>query len=73
MKSNWEDINIGDFFIPDLVLNGDTFLYQKIDEQKHNGYNCILLNTGELCNIFINPNIQEHFVKVEVTFNLKEY
>lgn len=69
-KSDWKKIKIGDFFVADMKLNGQTLLYQKIDETKVKDYNAILLNTGELVNIFISPLKNEHFQKVEVTFDV---
>ena len=71
MKSNWEKIKIGEFFIADIILNEETFVYQKIDESKSGGYNAVLLNSGELCYLHINANYKEHFQKVEVSIDIK--
>ena len=71
MKTHWDKIKVGDFFIPDFTLNKDTLLYQKIDKYKSSGFNAILINTGELSRVFINPELKEHFQKVEVSFDVK--
>lgn len=65
--SKWNDIKIGDFFVPINEINGQTYLYQKIDYVKC-GYNAVLLNTGEVCNIYINYDTSTQFKKVEVEF-----
>lgn len=68
VKSKWEKIKAGDFFIVDGFIDNTTLLYQKINEK--NGYNCVLLNTGELCLIYIPADSNKTFQKVEVTFDI---
>ena len=65
-KNNWKKIKVGDFFIADMKVDGQTLIYQKIDETKVDGYNAILLNTGQLANVY-----EGHFQRVEVTFEAK--
>jgi hypothetical protein len=71
-KSKWVDIEVGDFFVPECQDdNNRPFLYQKVDSKKANGYNAVLLNTGELCNLYIGSNHETAFQKVEVTFEIQ--
>jgi hypothetical protein len=68
MKNKWKYIEVGDFFTADIKLSKDSFLYQRIDETKSGGFNAVLLNTGELCYLYINPNEENQFSKVQVEF-----
>lgn len=62
MKTNFKDLNTGDFFI--FELNGGINYYQKI--YPADDYNCIHLNSGNLCKIYEeNTNLE----KVNVTIN----
>jgi hypothetical protein len=64
----WEKIEAGDFFTANINMGQDTLLYQKIrvPDVLHNA---VLLNTGELCNLYIGSDTT--FEKVEVTFDIK--
>jgi hypothetical protein len=56
MKSNFEDISPGEFF--EYRESGDSneyYLYQKL--QPNPNYNCILINKGQLCNIYTNSQM----------------
>lgn len=65
----WNKLKAGDFFTVDLpAMYEEPFLYQKIEQQSLY-HNAILLNTGELCNLYIGP--ETAFEKVEVTFDIK--
>lgn len=70
-KSKWEEIEVGDFFTANINMGVDTLLYQKIAQKNTSQEvgNAVLLNTGEVCNIYINP--ETTFEKVEVTFSFK--
>ena len=70
-KSKWVDIEVGDFFVSDCQVDNKPYLYQKVDSKKANGYNAVLLNTGELCNLYISSNPETAFQKVEVTFEIQ--
>lgn len=69
--SNWNDIHVGDFFVPSVQMEEAPYLYQKIDSTKAGGYNAILLNTGELCNLYIRPDAVTTFQKVTATFEIQ--
>jgi hypothetical protein len=69
-KSKWSNIKVGDFFISNIDIEGNTHLYQKIDDTKTGGYNAVLLNTGDLCNLYISADTT-NFQKVTVTFDYK--
>ena len=64
----WDKLKKGDFFSVTLNSKSDLLLYQKI-KQTENGYNAILINTGDLCQLYISTKTM--FEKVEVTFSLK--
>ena len=70
--TKWDDIRVGDFFTANINMGVDTLLYQKISQKRdlQEPYNAVLLNTGELCNLYITPNIEFH--KVEVSFEIKD-
>jgi hypothetical protein len=69
VKSNWKDINIGDFFTAKSYDGvSEYYLFQKIDE-KVSPYNAILLNTGEVC--CINETDFKLFERVQVAFDIK--
>jgi hypothetical protein len=70
--NKWTDIQVGDFFVPMHAINGQTYLYQKIHDAKCAGYNAILLNTGEVCNIYIDPDSSVQFKKVQVQFEIRQ-
>ena len=65
----WDKLKEGDFFV---VKSLDEYyghlLYQKT---KQHGvmHTAVLLNTGEICNLYIGDN--QTFEKVEVTFDIK--
>jgi hypothetical protein len=67
----WDKLKEGDFFISETLkdLHG-TLLYQKI-KQTGTGYNAVLLNSGELCQLYIPADSDKTFQKVEVTFDIK--
>lgn len=66
MKVKWDKLSVGDFFFITFDDQG-TLLYQKITE-KH-GYNAVLLNTGELCQLYTNDPVA-NFEKTSVTFTI---
>jgi len=66
MKVVWDKIEQGDFFFIEIEDFG-SLLYQRIQEK--DGYNAVLLNTGELCQLYTaNPKTLYH--KVTVTFSI---
>lgn len=67
MKVTWDKIEQGDFFFLEMGELG-TLLYQKVKET--NGYNAVLLNTGELCQIFTPNNVDKLYNKVSVSFSI---
>ena len=69
--TKWNDIQVGDFFTANINMGIDTLLYQKISckGSLQEQCNAVLLNTGELCNIYIGSESEFH--KVEVTFEIK--
>lgn len=66
MKVTWDKIEQGDFFFIDLEDYG-SMLYQRIKDKE--GYNTVLLNTGELCCIYA-ADPKKLYQKVTVTFNI---
>jgi len=64
-KVTWDKLQQGDFFFIEFEEYG-SLIYQKISE-KH-GYNTVLLNTGELCQIYASPD--KLYNKVTVSFNI---
>jgi hypothetical protein len=66
MKSKWNKIHIGDFFVADFKIDGNLSIYQKIKPLGE--YNAVLLNTGELCCLYTE---NQTFEKVEVSFDVK--
>lgn len=64
----WDKLNVGDFFTANINMGQDTLLYQKIEHESLY-HNAVLLNTGQICNLYIGP--ETTFEKVEVTFSLK--
>jgi hypothetical protein len=64
VKSNLNELLIGDFFTAPNPNGSDPLLYQKIEPINH--INAILLNTGQLCNVYDGYPFQ----KVTVTFNI---
>lgn len=69
--TKWEDIKVGDFFTANINMGEDTLLYQKVAKKNDTQgvYNAVLLNTGELCNIYIGS--KSKFQTVEVAFDIK--
>ena len=67
---NWDKLKVGDFFSVNINMGQDTLLYQKI-KQTDTGYNAILINSGDLCQLYIPADSDKTFEKVEVTFSLK--
>lgn len=64
----WDKLKPGDFFTIDLSFSKEPLLYQKIDQESLL-HNAVLLNTGQICNLYIGP--ETIFEKVEVTFDIK--
>lgn len=64
----WDKLKPGDFFAVDISICEEPLLYQKIEEESMY-QNAVLLNTGQICNLYIGPNTT--FEKVEVTFDIK--
>jgi hypothetical protein len=67
---NWDKLKVGDFFSVNINMGRDTLLYQKI-KQTDGGYNAVLINSGDLCQLYIPADSDKTFEKVEVTFSLK--
>ena len=67
---NWDKLKVGDFFSVNINMGQDTLLYQKI-KQTDSGYNAVLINSGDLCQLYIPADSDKTFEKVEVTFSLK--
>lgn len=67
---NWDKLKVGDFFSVALNSEPNPLLYQKI-KQTDGGYNAVLINSGELCQLYIPADSDKTFEKVEVTFSLK--
>lgn len=65
VKTNLKDLSIGDFFTAPNPNGEELLLYQKIEPLEH--ANAILLNTGQLCNVYDGYPFQS----VEVTFDIK--
>jgi|694.fasta_scaffold39212_8 hypothetical protein len=65
MKVTWDKIYPGDFFFLEMEEFGQ-LLYQRINDK--NGYNVVLLNSGELCQI--HPTTGKLYHKTTVTFNI---
>jgi hypothetical protein len=69
VKSNWNKLNVGDFFTTKSYDGVSEYaLYQKIDHHAQ-PYNAVLLNTGQVCCIAETTTIP--FERVEVTFDIK--
>jgi len=66
----WDKLKAGDFFSVALNSEPNPLLYQKIKTTSH-GYNAVLINTGDLCQLYIPADSDKTFEKVEVTFSLK--
>lgn len=64
----WDKLKVGEFFTANINMGQDTLLYQKI-QAPGVLHNAILLNTGEICNLYIGQDVT--FEKVEVTFDIK--
>jgi hypothetical protein len=73
MKNKWKDIEVGDFFTVNLKLDSNSLIYQKVDEVKCCGYNAFLLNTGQLCFLYINSEDFDQFKKIELNIEIKDY
>jgi hypothetical protein len=70
MTVKWTDLNPGDFFFIEVEEYG-SMLYQKI--MPKNGYNAVLLNSGELCLLHTPDHSNKLYQKVTVTFNIHNY
>ncbi len=57
----FKSLNIGDFFI--YKIKEEISIYQKIS--KYHDYNCVLLNTGQICNIY-EENTTVNKVEIEL-------
>jgi hypothetical protein len=70
MKLSISELKIGDFFFYESNDREENkinrFYYQKVSPQKD--FNCVLLTTGELCNIAPESKL---FTPVELQFNLE--
>lgn len=66
-KVTWDKLQQGDFFFIEFEEYG-SLIYQKVSEK--NGYNTVLLNTGELCQIHTSPDTL--YSKVTVSFNIHD-
>jgi hypothetical protein len=66
----WPELQVGDFFTASIDNGEHNLLYQKI-RVTDGGYNAVLLNTGELCQLYVPVNSNKTFEKVEVTFDFK--
>jgi hypothetical protein len=68
-KVKWNKLEEGDFFIvKSFDDHYNHLLYQKT-KQGEIMHTAVLLNTGEICNLYIGDN--QTFEKVEVTFDIK--
>jgi hypothetical protein len=70
MKVPFKKLEVGDFFTVNINIEEDTLLYQKI-KQTENGYNAVLINTGELCQLYIPADSDKTFDKVEIHLEIK--
>jgi hypothetical protein len=66
MLCKFDDLQNGDFFFFTKKEESNMLLYQKITSKC--GYNTVLLNTGELCNIYTEG---QFYQKAEVSFDIK--
>lgn len=66
MKIPFDQIKVGDFFTVNFE-NEDTLLYQKVTSKE--GYNAVLLNSGQLCYLYTTDKTT--FDRVEVDFEIK--
>lgn len=66
-KVTWDKLQQGDFFFVEYEEYG-SLIYQKISEK--NGYNAVLLNSGELCQIYTSSESNNLYNKVTVSFNI---
>ena len=64
MLTHFKNLKTGEFFI--YKFDDEVSIYQKIIPQDH--YNCVLLNTGQICNIY-EENTQVKKVEIEVKYN----
>lgn len=64
MLTHFKSLKTGEFFIH--KFDDDVNIYQKITPQDH--YNCVLLNTGQICNIY-EENTQVKKVEIELKYN----
>ncbi len=70
MRVPFKELEVGDFFVVNISDESLPHLYQKI-KQTNNGYNAVLINTGELCQLYISADSEQTFEKVEVDFEIK--
>jgi len=64
MLTHFKNLKAGEFFI--YKFDDGVSIYQKIIPQDH--FNCVLLNTGQICNIY-EENTQVTKVEIEVKYN----
>lgn len=64
MLTHFKNLKTGEFFI--YKFDDEVSIYQKITP--HDDYNCVLLNTGQICNIY-EENTQVKKVEIEVKYN----
>lgn len=64
MLTPFKSLKAGEFFV--YKLEEDISIYQKISPYEH--YNCVLLNTGQICNIY-EDNTQVNKVEIELKIN----
>jgi hypothetical protein len=72
MKVPFNKLKVGDFFTVniDLGTENNTFLYQKIKDPSNN-YNAVLINNGELSQLYISADSNQTFEQVEVEYTIK--
>jgi len=65
VKTSLKSLLVGDFFTASNPSGEEPLLYQKIEPLEH--ANAVLLNTGQLCNVYDGYPFQS----VTVTFDIK--
>lgn len=67
MLTPFKSLKAGEFFV--YKLEEGISIYQKISPYDH--YNCVLLNTGQICNIY-EDNTKVEKVKIELKIKYDE-
>lgn len=65
----WNKLKKGDFFFYDLGNDLGIHLYQKI--KPISDYNCVHINSGDLCKVYEANNENYFYEKVTVNFDVK--